>query len=294
MRREEPIETVPGDVRSVQQETSRSTLTRVNGRQLSLRVQIEDVWLSVLTEIDVSIRKPVALLEWNRIWPGPARLGWAGAPGCVQLLSELYLNSARDVGGSEKATFLDLTADDFQAAWQSLETGRDPEIGATEGVEELDRSELVDGCTNAGWKINEQADGPLRIELADPSGFYQAEYLGEGSGTRFSVPIASAQTPSEESLNAIALTLLRTGAMTRLLRPAIERSTDSIVALLEVRLGSNPSAEALDDSLSALSLAVRLCGREVQALADPVLARTYLEIAGWYSMPADHHRRIDQ
>ena len=62
-------------------------------------------------------------------------------------------------------------------------------------------------------------------------------------------------------------------------RPVVVQSADGPVVRFEVKFASPPTATELTHALSALSVAVRLCGREIQVLRqDEMIAKEYLAL----------------
>jgi hypothetical protein len=141
---------------------------------------------------------------------------------------------------------------------------------------------LAELCRNLGWKHRQRETGQIVVDLEVASSFYQAvlESSAGGSGTRIRAEVARHEALSESSERALARLLLSSNGSVRLIRGIGEEQSDAAAVHFEIRFGREPSAGELDHALLALATACDQRGREMKALGDETLARTYLAVRG--------------
>ncbi|MGB9620701.1 MAG: hypothetical protein ACPL7K_09835, partial [Armatimonadota bacterium] len=191
-------------------------------------------------------------------------------------VSENYLT------GRIKAIFagLPVAARAVLAADLSSHTGGRSETAdvADPAGSELDLAGL---CREAGWEAIERAGG-VSVPLDVPGQAYFA-LVRNGRRVLAEVPLLSLDGLSERSVVAVSVLLLTASWFVCVARPGIAVDADSVrkYARFEVAFDAVPSAEELDKALQALSVACRLCGREVRALQDADIADAYLAVRNY-------------
>lgn len=145
-------------------------------------------------------------------------------------------------------------------------------------------------CGDAGWKFTERSAGKFVVDLETQCGFFQAVVEQRSVGAHVSAEVARWNALAESSRHALAMLLLRAGALVRMARPAIEEDETQIGARFEVGFSEQPRAFELAHALSALSVACSLCGREARAVQDEIIAREYLTIGSHISQRAEPSR----
>jgi hypothetical protein len=152
-----------------------------------------------------------------------------------------------------------------------------PLIGPDEAGEQKSASELARICRDSGWQFTERSEGKLAVELEAVDGFYQAMIEEQPAGeVRVFVELARDESFGEWSRRALSAMLLRASGLVRFARAAISEDGGQEAALFEVMFQSLPSVVELSHALSALSIACRLCGREVTMLRDERIAKNYV------------------
>lgn len=145
-------------------------------------------------------------------------------------------------------------------------------------------------CEDIGWKFTERAAGKYVVDLEAQGQFFQATVEQRSVGARVSTEVTRSNALSESSRHALAMLLLRGGALVRMARPAIEESESQIGARFEVVFSELPRAFELAHALSALSVACSLCAREAKAVQDDIIAKEYLTIGSHIAQRADPTR----
>jgi hypothetical protein len=127
-----------------------------------------------------------------------------------------------------------------------------------------------------GWPLERRDAARFTVELDAPGLLSQAGVERQGPELSVSIEVLRGAALTENSRRAAALFLLTLTAMLRLVRGAAVETPDPAVRI-EARLPAVPTGTELDLALLALSLACRLCTRELRGLSDNLMARTYLD-----------------
>lgn len=152
--------------------------------------------------------------------------------------------------------------------------------------------DLASLCREAGWRIVERADGQVAVPLEVPEMYLQASIRPRGQdGLRLEVPLEGAPGAAAVCHSAVHVLLLsacravRMARATARVRPAeAAEGAEEVQYGWEVVLAGPVAAWELDHALAALSVACRLCAREVKTLHDETIARQYLAVRGWSSL----------
>ena len=193
--------------------------------------------------------------------------------------------------GGELGTRVARVCDSFHKAARAFARGplregccnqaeRTPE--AEELSEELS-PELAALCKGTGWPMAQRAADCLVFELDVAGSFYQAVARSSGAnGLRLAVDLGGEPELDGARRRALSVVLLHAAHCVRMARPTV-RTLDGMTAYgWEVVLDHVGSVRDVEHALAALSVACRLCGREVLALEqDDCLARSYLALRGW-------------
>ena len=140
--------------------------------------------------------------------------------------------------------------------------------------------DLARVCRETGWPFVERSGGGLVFDLETPDGFYQASIEERMGQVLVEVEIAVCESPPDPCRQALALLLLATSGIVRMVR-AVAKETDSRseTTRFEVMFDYFPCAAELNQALGALSTACRISGREAVLLQqDEKVAREYLNL----------------
>lgn len=134
---------------------------------------------------------------------------------------------------------------------------------------------LVELLRDSGWQYHERPTGALLVDLETGSRFLQAAVERCGAGVRFRAMLLDREAAGEAAQQTLCLYLLEANAALRYARAYLERNGEGIAAGFEVRIGGRPSAEEAGHALAALSVAARLCAREIELFKDGAVAGIY-------------------
>ena len=146
-------------------------------------------------------------------------------------------------------------------------------------------STLADLCREAGWTFNERSGGRVAVPLRGDDRFEQAVLdINESGAVRAYAELGSATNDSEPSRIATGVLLLRAARWLRLARP-IARSEDGTTVFGWQGVIDPPVvAGDLSNMLAALSVACQVSNREIRALQEESIARSFLELQGATSL----------
>lgn len=287
------VETIPG---------AGWRVALLNGTHIEARARIAgEGWLELRTPGP----QPVSLCTEALAWPllclnarlnGCARVA-CRPDGALEVRAELFIGTdedeREDSNGRLGARAIAL-CDDVRAAHHDLcmvLAGQQPEPAPVRAgsVGEIER--LVGLCDEAGWTTDRDGSGAVRVLIDGPSTVVHASVaLSTDLRLQAAAPFVTKPLTSQASREAIALSLLRVAATVRAVKgttlPAGDLWLPGVGSSAEAPLRS---AADLDRALSALAVAYRLAGREVEALQDEALAREYL--AWQYPRHAGSHER---
>jgi len=143
-------------------------------------------------------------------------------------------------------------------------------------------------CSEAGWRPAARPDGRAVVPLEVPDLYLQAT-VGpcEQGGLQVEVALESvdgAASLCRRAVHVLLLSACRTVRMARAVARLRDGEAEELDCGWEVVLDDTPGASGLGHALAALSVACRLCAREVIALHDETIARKYLVIRRWSSL----------
>jgi hypothetical protein len=225
-----------------------------------VEARLDDGWLHLSAPLPLDLpATPVELLRRNAELAGGVKLAWSGAP---QLRAELPLD--------DEPSLLRRRIVAACAGFASAAAGRGRVPDGPAG-ELSDPGALL---AESGWKACERRDGSWTVDLGVPDAFFQAEIDTCDGATRFAVALATADDAPGVCRQAQALLLLRAAAVVRMARPV--RAGDTDAPHFEVALAGATSAAEVGHALSALAVACRLFGREVDIVGrDTAIATHY-------------------
>src|SRR5262249_11169728 len=256
------------------------------GGTLQATAQLDEDWLLLaaplrdLRKEESPAQRVEELLRLNAGLLGGAKFTLDAGRPVARLAAEIPLGEDIDLAsrillacvGFERAAarFYRVEAED--------QASSNPEDAA--GVRPTDTScDLARLCREAGWAFTERAAG-VAVTLDVPHGFYQALLRGGAEGVSAAVELTAHETIPSPCRQALGVFLLGASGAFRFARAAVGDG-GGLAARLEVVLDGSPTATELAHALSALSVACRLCAREVRALEDEGVAREFLAVRGW-------------
>ena len=127
----------------------------------------------------------------------------------------------------------------------------------------------------SGWPVTERADGSFCVDLGVPDAFFQAEIALRGRATRVAVALPLVADAEQVCREALGLLLLNAAGVVRMARPALTAGAPEF----QVVVAGGPSAIEIGHALSALAVACRLFGREVEVVQrSAVVAAQYCAV----------------
>ncbi len=246
---------------------------------------IGDAWL-VLTAplpslhvVSLSCEDLWTLLEWNGTLPGGVRFALLPDTRFVSLQTEIAVDRETNL-----TTRVAEACAGFHAAWIKIHKNKEEQVGKVLTICASSASksacDLPLLCREAEWPFTERPDGRVVVELDAPRETAIATLTQhQGKSVHIAVALALADALVHPCRQALGLVLLTVCGVVRMIRAVVEQNEGRPVGRFEVDFGSTPTATELAHALSALSVAVRLCGRELQVLQhDERIATEYLTL----------------
>jgi hypothetical protein len=255
-------------------------LTLCNGVPFAVQARVDDGWLTVDASLGPAPGGNQAwqLLQHNAALGGAVRLA-LGAAGGIVARADLPLDADLDV------------SDRIQAICRSIETAKARVDGAPRSSKpapdalgpSIPRPDALPGiCAEAGWPLRRHEDGRFGVGLDVPGAFHEAALGSRGEDTvawssLFDDVIDGTHPPAPASRRALAVLLLRSCGLVRLVRACAAPDDGEQRLWLEVPFAGTPTPAELSHALGALSVACRLVGREANVLRhDPTVAALYV------------------
>jgi hypothetical protein len=272
-------------------------LALVNGKSVSATAMLLDGWL--ILDAPVSDRLERAdlwrLLTLNASLVGLSKFVLMPDHRSVHIRCDISLAEEDDEFEadlvSESATRLQEECARIKSALAQFHNEKPGDKATSKPVSDRDGACTAEHlrriCDDVGWKFTERSAGKFVVDLEAQGGFFQALVEQRTVGAHVSAEVARWDALAESSRHALAVLLLRAGALVRMARPAIEEHETQIGARFEVSFNTLPGASELAHALSALSVACSLCGREARAVQDEIIAREYLTIGSYVSQRAE-------
>ncbi len=255
-----------------------------NGAAHQGTARVEAGWLTV--DIEPAGRQPAdpwAMLLATAEAPAGVKLTMDEACGTSHLLGELSLALDETCELDQRVGELLGGVKDFLAASKGGKQPTAHEGGASSAVASAPPGPApaaAELCREAGWPFTERSEGRVAVMLELQRQPFQAVVEPRPNGALVaSVTLASGrEPPCDPHRRALALLLLSASRSVRLVRAAaVEEADGRFEARLEVALRFGAGAGDLADALSALSVACRWCGPEVELVHESsLIAETYL------------------
>lgn len=258
-------------------------------KRLKGTARLEDRWVLFRAAVQrfraraqPSLRRLELMLRANAALVGGARFALADDLSQAWLSAEIPVEPSQEFDADARIAS---AIEGFrQGAVRLAAKGRSTPPDRTQGrvtagiaAAEHDWATLVE---EAGWPFSERPDGRQAVELeVGAEDYRQAVIEPEGGGLRVSANL-EAGAPSAEAARAICLLLLWASRRVRMARPYAAVNGAVLRWGWEVRFDRLPAAWELDHALASLSVALRLTGRESEALEDQRVARQFLRIMG--------------
>jgi hypothetical protein len=220
-------------------------------------VCIHDDWLDLSVHVSREpFGAPAEFLRRNGALHGGVKLALHGGPG----ESELRLCAEVPFDDPEPIVHRRVVqaCAGFAGAFKPTPARDDPAAGNP--GEAADLGILLE---QSEWVASERPDGSLTVDLGVSDDFFQAHIARCNGATRVAVEVGNLDAAPEVCRRAAALLLLRSAAVVRMARPV--RDDDGTVRF-EVVFDAVPSAAELSHALSALTVACRFFGREVDLI----------------------------
>jgi hypothetical protein len=254
------------------------TFALVNGSRLDASAVLDDGWLLLDAPFDTPVAASAArmweLLEWTAMLGGGVRLAFPPGAAGVRAYADVPLDADLDLGRRVHEV-----CGGFEQAKALVCDGIDlPGDGSGHTRAAVDAAALAEICRQTGWTVHERDAGALAIDLDVPGGFEAAGIVPRGDGCAAEVPLFDDTTaPADSCRHALALLLLRTCGVVRMVRAAGAPASGPFGARFEVPFAGVPTVAELSHALGALSVACRLAAREAAVLRhDRTIAEAYL------------------
>lgn len=255
------------------------------GKRASVSVRMDDCWLVMREVLGAAGRRGAEdlweMLEWNTGLV-EVRFGLQG-DGRLCLRSDVPLDLETDV-----AECVRKACAAFHAVGKQLNRGQKRCSTGSAGAAEDGNGMAVDVerlCEEAGWAFVERKGGRLAVQLDVPGEFRQAIVETRDGCVTLWTELGAWQGDALPAACrcAVAALLLRACDVVRLARATAEAANDRASVGFGVAFSGAPTCTAVAHGFSALSVACRLCGKEVMALKDVAVAEQYLSLQGWPS-----------
>jgi hypothetical protein len=127
------------------------------------------------------------------------------------------------------------------------------------------------------WTTAERGQNDYSAELDAASAPPATIRLTE-NGVVVNVELVRSEATAETTRQALAVFLLTTSSVLRMVRAYAVRTDEQMSFGFQVGLPLAPAAEEIEDALAALSVAYRNCARETSVLLNDLAARSYLSV----------------
>jgi hypothetical protein len=248
----------------------------------NVNVHVEAGWILLDAPLECAALSQADLAEANGRLRGGAKFALVPGDDRLHVRAELPLEACSDLG----AQLLEARRG-CEAAAALARAGREKAANASPGrggpredepSSAMPAGDLARICEEAGWVFSERSSGHLAVELEGTEQFFQAQ-LGRRTDDSIALDVefADCEPSSSVCADAVALFLLRCCGWLRMVRGVGAPAGRGAAPRFEVLFAVEPSPSELSEALTALSVAVRFCVRELRVLArSEEVARSYL------------------
>jgi hypothetical protein len=239
---------------------------------ISVAARIADSWLVITSPLPEAYPAP-SLITCNGRLPGWVKFA-VEVDGCQQVRAELPLDE--ELCGAAAVHEI-LKGIQFAHAILSGEQSGpvQPELLPTPT-----QTALLSLSEEAGWPAIARGDTAIAVELECRGAFHQAVLAPFANGLRAFTEFAACENPESQVMEATSHFLLDASRVIRMVRPVLDQNAGKETPGFEFLLSSAPSIGLLAHALSGLSIACRLCAKEMRALQNTDVANQYLALRG--------------
>jgi hypothetical protein len=219
-------------------------------------------------------------LEWNHSFDTGAKLVLEPDGLTLGLRAELPLDDDVDPVPSVRRAFDGLVGA-IQLTRQLFAGQPAPSALNSLAGEAHDRCDLTSLCAGSDWSSHARANG-FAMTLETPAGFHQAFVEQDARwGVVARVELLAVGETTDSGRRATGRFLLEASRLIRFARAIRWSLPDGKQGLgFEVLLGWAVTPRQFSSALAALSVACRMCAREIGSLGDERIARAYLRLGG--------------
>ena len=249
-----------------------------NGERLPAVARVDSGWLELtaaLPEWALPACNDLRALQVNLGLRGPVRIARQFGDRDPHLRADASLEHTSDL-----REFVEAACADVIAVVHGLGGVRE---GLTPPAFELDAPSASFGdlerlCHEAGWRPVAAAPR-LRVDLTTRAGVHSAHFdCSPDTASRVVVDLIDMSGGSDICRRAVAALLMAVSSSLLLVKGALAEREGSSSAVLMAPVEC-ASERSVDDALSALAVACRVCGREALALLDERVASEYLALS---------------
>jgi hypothetical protein len=256
----------------------------VNSAKFIAQAKMAGNWLEVTSPLaDESERTPSrvwSLLQLNASFQTLSRIALAPGASTAHLRAELCLDSYPRCDEISLGPRVDALLESFAHGRHLYDEWSLRGQYSPLKMADTDRTpspDLLRLCSEIGWASTERAGGLWSVTIGEGSSVCEAAVEVVDAGcVCFAARLLDASGLSESSRCAIGILLLGVSAVVRSVKGVAWGDGKSDYAGVASVCGEVTSGIAIDRSLSSLTVACGMVGREVLALRDESLAREYL------------------
>ena len=256
-----------------------AVLGGISASRGSITPRYDDEWVMLVAPLGL---QEAPLTPWDALLlnaksAGQAKLVLPSGGGAIEIRAELPASDEPRLADRVRRACREMQQLGAMAAGADAagEAGTSSRQSSEEGLAP-EGSDLAAIAAEGGWNSIPRSNGRLAFDLETPGQFQQAVIGPHGGDLRALATLAVVRGLSARSRRASAELLLAVAGIVRLVRAGAVEDQDEATLFFEVSLCGAPTAGDVDEALSALAVGCRMAGREVKALADAEVARTYL------------------
>ncbi len=255
-----------------------------NGDALPIRARLIDDWLQIRSELGSASEKTSiwSALELNVRLDGAAKLALDIQDRSMLVCAEIPLDRDTPVGPDLDATLAGFEQAAFLIRGETIQVAESQPRAATYPLPQEATLQLRELLAEVGMSYVERPGGSFMVDIENKRDFHQALVEKKPNGScRASLELGRWDSHVPASRDALAVLLLTASGLIRMVRPVAEKCGERITVRFEIQLAPHASSALLSRGLAALSVACRLCGREVNILNNERIAGQYLAVRGF-------------